>query len=230
MKIRVSNLFFFINFTHRIVKIGRDLCESPGPTFCSKCVHWEQAAQCLVCLSFENLQGWRVHSVSGQPVLVSDQPHGQFLLILSQNFHCSRLCLLPLVLSLCTSREHLVSSSLHPPLIAVGSFFVLMNKSSFLSFSSCALCYSFVFLVLRSTELDMMLHVWSHNCPIAEKNYFPQPVDYSQVFGWPSVHTVDSCSQNGFLVSQLGPCNCCLGLFHSRYKTLHMPLLNIMTF
>lgn len=53
------------------------------------------------------------------------------LFILNHNFHCSKLCLLFLVLSLCTSREHLVPSSLYPPLTAVRSFFIVMNKSIF---------------------------------------------------------------------------------------------------
>jgi len=70
----------------------------------------------------------------------------------------------------------------------------------------------------------------SHNCPTAEKSHFPQSLGYSQVSGWPSVCTEDSCSEKGFLVSQLEPCNCCLGLFHSRCKSLHLLLLNFMTF
>lgn len=153
-----------------------------------------------------------------------------FLLVLSQNFHCYILYLLLVVLPLHTCREGLVPSSLHPCLAALRSFFRLLNKFSFLIFSSRVQFYSTVFLELSTTELDMMFHMWSKNCSIAEKNHFPQPVGCSQVSGWPLVHTADPCWQTGFLANQLEPWNCCLGLFNSRRKILHLPLLNFMTF
>lgn len=46
-------------------------------THCSKEGLLEQAAQDLIQLPSEYLQGWRLCTLSGQPVPVSDHPYGK---------------------------------------------------------------------------------------------------------------------------------------------------------
>jgi len=57
-----------------MVRVGRDLCGSSGPTLLPKQGHLQQAAQGLVQASLEYLQRRRIHSLSGQPVPVLHHP------------------------------------------------------------------------------------------------------------------------------------------------------------
>lgn len=66
----------------------------------------DQVARGCVQLSSEHLQGWRSHTLSGQPVPAFDQPHGEIFHSTSLNFSTVQL-----VLSL-----HISSSSLCPPI------------------------------------------------------------------------------------------------------------------
>lgn len=65
-------------------------------------------------VAFEYLQGRRY--LPGQPVPVVCHPHSKtFLLVFSQNFLCSSLCPLPLILSLGTTDKSVAPSSWQPP-------------------------------------------------------------------------------------------------------------------
>jgi len=55
---------------HRLTEVGRDLWRSSGPTPLIKQGHLEPVVQDHVQTGFEYLQGWRLHSLSGKPVLV----------------------------------------------------------------------------------------------------------------------------------------------------------------
>jgi len=52
-----------------MVRVGRDLWGSSGPTALPKQGHLQQAAQDLVQAGLEYLQRSRIHNPSGQPVL-----------------------------------------------------------------------------------------------------------------------------------------------------------------
>jgi len=65
---------------HRIVRVGRDLCESPSPTPLPKQGHLEQATQDLVQVGFEYLQRRRLHNHSGQLVPVLHHPQSKVVL------------------------------------------------------------------------------------------------------------------------------------------------------
>jgi len=65
---------------HRMVGVGRDLCGSSSPTLLTKQGHAEQAAQDRVQAGLEYLQRRRLHSCSGQPVLVLRQPQREEVL------------------------------------------------------------------------------------------------------------------------------------------------------
>ena len=65
---------------------GRDIWTFSSPNLCLKEVWLEQVARSPVLLSSEFLQGWRVHSVCGQPVPIP-----------GQNFHYSSFCPMYLV-------------------------------------------------------------------------------------------------------------------------------------
>lgn len=58
-----------------MVKVLRDLRRSPGPTPLLKQGHLEQVAEVHVQTAFEYLQRGRIHSISGQHVLVLSHPH-----------------------------------------------------------------------------------------------------------------------------------------------------------
>jgi len=60
---------------HRIVVFGRDLWTSSGPIPLLKQGHLEPVARDHVQVAFEYLQGWRLHSLSLQPVPVLGHPH-----------------------------------------------------------------------------------------------------------------------------------------------------------
>lgn len=85
----------------RLCEPDRHLWRSPGLSPCLEQGPWQQAAQGLAQLSFDYLQGWILHSISGQPVLVCDHPHSEhfffFFLIFKWNFLWFSLCLLPLI-------------------------------------------------------------------------------------------------------------------------------------
>ena len=61
-----------------MAEVGRDLWRSSGPTPLLKQGHPEQAAQDCVQMAFEYLQGWRLHSLPGQPVPVLGHPLSWF--------------------------------------------------------------------------------------------------------------------------------------------------------
>jgi len=65
---------------HRMLEVGRDLCGSSSPTPVPKQGHLEQAAQDLVQAGLEYLQRRRIHSLSGQPVLVLRHPQSEKVL------------------------------------------------------------------------------------------------------------------------------------------------------
>lgn len=64
-------LWFSVFFSDRIVTSRDHLIHLPV----LKQGQLEQVAQDSVLLSFEYLPRWRLHSFSGQPLLVSDHPH-----------------------------------------------------------------------------------------------------------------------------------------------------------
>lgn len=71
---------------------------------------------CLVQLNFEHLQDWRSNSLSGPLTWhLTILRIGTFSIISNQNFPCCNLCLLPLVLSLCISKDSLALPSARPP-------------------------------------------------------------------------------------------------------------------
>jgi len=72
--------------------------------------HLQQVAQDLVQVSFEYLQGRRIHNLSGQPVPATLRVK-KFFLMFRQNFLFFSLCPLPLVLSLGTTEKSLAPSS-----------------------------------------------------------------------------------------------------------------------
>lgn len=52
--------FFHVRENHGIREVSSDLLLTAKPT-----VRWDQVAQGSILLHFENLQGWRQHSLSG---------------------------------------------------------------------------------------------------------------------------------------------------------------------
>lgn len=74
-------------------------------------------AGCNVQVSFKLLPDWRCCSLSG-PLIWHLTILGvdTFYTISNQNFPCCNLCLLPLVLSLCFSKDSLALSSARPPI------------------------------------------------------------------------------------------------------------------
>jgi len=65
--------------------------------------------------SFEYLQGWKLHKLSGRPAPVFEHRGKKILLIFKWNFLDMSLHALPLVLSLRDTEKSLALSSLHPP-------------------------------------------------------------------------------------------------------------------
>jgi len=63
---------------HRMAEVGRDLWRSSGPSPLLKQDHLEQVAQDHVQMASEYLQGWRLHSLFGQPLPVHTHP-SQFI-------------------------------------------------------------------------------------------------------------------------------------------------------
>jgi len=75
----------FIDFTknvenHRMVGVGRDLCESSSPTVLLNQGHLQQAAQDFVQAGLEYLQRRRLHNPSGQTVPVLRHPQSEEIL------------------------------------------------------------------------------------------------------------------------------------------------------
>lgn len=68
----------------------------------------------FVQLSFEYLQGQRLHSLSREPVPGFNHPVNNVVLVSIWTTPCCNLCLLAFVLSLCTFDENLALSSLIP--------------------------------------------------------------------------------------------------------------------
>jgi len=62
---------------HRIVKHGRDVWRSSGPTLVLKQHQLELVAHDHVQMAFEDHQGWRLHHLSGQLVPVLGPPHSE---------------------------------------------------------------------------------------------------------------------------------------------------------
>ena len=67
-------LHYIDSQNHRMLGVGRDLCESSSPTPVPKQGHLEQIAQDLVQAGLEYLQRRRIHNLSGQPVPVLRHP------------------------------------------------------------------------------------------------------------------------------------------------------------
>jgi len=61
-------------------RVGRDLCGSSSPTPLLKQGQLQQAAQDLVQVGLEYLQGRRLHNLSGQPVQVLRHPQREEVL------------------------------------------------------------------------------------------------------------------------------------------------------
>lgn len=89
---------------HRMVKVGRDLWRSPGPTPLLRQGHLKQVAEVHVQSAFEYLQRGRTHSVPAlrQPHMKNHFPEFRGNLLCS-NLLCFTWCPLPLVLSLGTT-------------------------------------------------------------------------------------------------------------------------------
>lgn len=114
----------------------------------------DQIALGFVQSCFENLQGWRLHSLSGQSCQWLTTDCECFFLIFSQDFPCCRLWRLPSVLLLWTSEKGTVLSSLQP------SFRQLDTRVS--RYSSC-------------WENPNVLT----SPPISRNHHFPQPAGYA---------------------------------------------------
>ena len=67
----------WVRDSHRVVEVGRHLLSSSSPNALLKQGQLQQVAQDYVQSGFEYLQGWRLHSLSGQPVPVFDHPFGK---------------------------------------------------------------------------------------------------------------------------------------------------------
>jgi len=65
---------------HRMVGVGRDLCESSSPILLSKQGHLQQPAQDLVQAGLEYLQSRRLHNFPEQPVPVLRHPQREDIL------------------------------------------------------------------------------------------------------------------------------------------------------
>ena len=73
-----GDIFQIIMYSiHRMVEVGRDLWRSSGPTSLLKQGHLKLVAQDHVQMDFEDLQGWRLHNLSGQPVLMLSHSHSK---------------------------------------------------------------------------------------------------------------------------------------------------------
>lgn len=100
--------------THRVFEGGRACLKSSGPTPQSR--HLELVAQYCVQTASGSCQGWRHHSISGQPVPVLSNPHSETgFLVLRRNLLSCAVCPLSLVLSLGTPGRSLALSCLQPP-------------------------------------------------------------------------------------------------------------------
>ena len=70
MKVASTSKAFTESQNTRMVEVGRHLQRSSGPSPLLKQGHLQPAAQDHVQVAFEYLQGWRIHSLPGQPVPV----------------------------------------------------------------------------------------------------------------------------------------------------------------
>ena len=60
-----------------MAEVGRGLWRSPGPMCLLKQGLLEWVTQDHVQMAFEYLQGWRLHSLIGQPLPVLSHPHSK---------------------------------------------------------------------------------------------------------------------------------------------------------
>lgn len=95
------------------------ISEAVRSILCSEWTRLKQVAQDLaVQLGTEKLQGWRLHSVSGQPIplcVITLTMQKSFSYIFIWNFLCFSLCPLPPVMSLGTRKKGPALSSLLLP-------------------------------------------------------------------------------------------------------------------
>ena len=95
-------------------------------TLCSKRDQLQKVSQSHVQMSFEYLQAGKLQNLSGQPVLMFDQPDNKKVFLMFRwNFLYFHLCLFPLVLSLDTTKKSLALSSLYPP---IGYLYTLLRS------------------------------------------------------------------------------------------------------
>lgn len=66
--LKKSEFFFCISQNHQMVEVSRDLLRSSGPNTLLKQGHLEMVSKGYVQFGFEDLQWWRLHSLSGQSV------------------------------------------------------------------------------------------------------------------------------------------------------------------
>jgi len=97
---------------YRMVRVGRDLCESSSPTLLPKQAHLQQAledlVQAVLNISRERDSTASLGSLFHCPVTLRGK---RFFLMFRRNFLCLSLCPLPLVLSLGTTEKSLAPSS-----------------------------------------------------------------------------------------------------------------------
>lgn len=96
---------------------------------------------------------------------------------------CFHGCLLPLVLSLSTTGNHLDPFSLHIPLKYL---YMLVRSSTYIGkfhivtkYSPSGPPYVNIFLVLQHLKLDIDFQRWYHRYQVLENSYFPQPAVHS---------------------------------------------------
>jgi len=95
-----------------MLEIGRNFWTPPGPTELLKQGTLQHIAQDHVQAAFEYLQEWRLHHLSGQPVL--SHPHSRKVFA-DLHIELPVFQFVPLILSLGITEKSLAPSSLHPP-------------------------------------------------------------------------------------------------------------------
>ena len=110
--------------------------------------HLEPVAQGHVQTDFEYLQGWRLCSLSGQPVPVLSHLHSEKVFPSVQReppvFHFVPGGTLPLVLSLSTAEKSLAPSSFHPPSRYLYTLTSSLPEPSLLQAEQSQLCQPFL--------------------------------------------------------------------------------------
>lgn len=111
---RTNSLFSFVRIVlqnHRMIKVGRDLWGSSGSTPLLRQGHLGQIAQDRVQMAFDFLQWWRLHNPFAEGCVPALRM-GKASLTFRGTLPCFSLSLLPLALSLSTTKRSLAWFSL----------------------------------------------------------------------------------------------------------------------